>query len=152
MDEERRTLFSFSGYQGDQDVLCEVWGNSFHLQRRRFWRTDFAHNFYGELQPEAGGTRIQGRFQMAAFAQFFMWVWLSGAVLIGGAVFVSSLSAFLTSGQGADEEWRGLIAPPALLLFGIVFFGCGHLSRRDDETFILEHLQNVLSARIDMPA
>jgi len=151
MDEERWTLFSFSGYQGGQAVLGDVWGNSFHLRKQRFWRNDFAPNFYGEFQPEAGGTRIEGRFQMPAFVQFFMWVWLGSAVLIGGAVFVSSLSDFLTSGQGADEEWSGLIAPPALLLFGIVLFGFGHLSGRDDKTFILEHLQNALSARIDVP-
>jgi hypothetical protein len=50
-----------------------------------------------------------------------------------------------------DDAWTGLIVPPALLLFGIVLLGFGRMLGRDDETFILEHIQNILSARIDVP-
>jgi hypothetical protein len=50
-----------------------------------------------------------------------------------------------------DDAWTGLIVPPALLLFGIVLLGFGRLLGRDDEAFILDHLQNTLSAQIDVP-
>jgi hypothetical protein len=152
MDEERRTPFSFSGYSGDQPILGEVWGSSFRLHIQRSGRNDFAPNFYGEFQPEAGGTRIEVRFRLAAFVQMFMCFWLGGVVLIGGAVFVSSLFDYLTGGHKmTDDAWTGLIVPPALLLFGIVLLGFGRMLGRDDETFILEHIQNILSARIDVP-
>lgn len=153
MDEERRTLFSFSGYKGDRDVLGEVWGNSFHLQkRRRFSRNDFAPNFYGELQPEAGGTRIEGRFQMADWVQFFMWFWLGGVVLIGGAMFVACVSDVMAGSHlVTGDAWIGIIVPPSMLLFGIVLPRFGRMLGRGDEAFILDHLQNTLSARIDVP-
>jgi|SRR5215831_488464 len=152
MDEERRTILSFSGYKGDKDVLGAVWGNSFHLEKRRLWRNDFAPSFYGKLQPEASGTRIEGRFDLADWVRFFMWFWLGGVVLIGGAVFVSSLFDYMAGGHKMTDDARiGLIVPPAMLLFGIALPRFGRLLGRDDETFILGHLQNTLSARIDVP-
>ena len=150
IDEERRTLFSFSGYKGDQPVLGEVLGNKFRLQKRRYWRNDFAPRFYGELQPEPGGTRIEGRFDLAEWARFFMWFWLGAVILIGGAVFVSSLSDVMTgSHRMTGNVWVGVIVPPAMVLFGIALPRFGRLLGRGEETFILEFLQNTLAARID---
>jgi hypothetical protein len=65
MDDKRRALFSLSGYKGDQPVLGEIVGNTFHLQKRRYWRNDFAPHFYGEIQSDPRGTRIVGRFDLA---------------------------------------------------------------------------------------
>jgi hypothetical protein len=62
MDEERRTLFSMSSYQGDRPVLGNVDGNTFRLQKRRFSRNDFAGRFYARFEAEVGGTRIEGYF------------------------------------------------------------------------------------------
>jgi len=152
MDEEQRTIFSFSGYKGEKDVLGAVWGNSFHVQKRRYWRNDFALNFYGELQPEASGTRIEGRFDLADWVRLFMWFWLGGVVLIGGAIFVATLSEIIAGSQlETGDAAVSLIVPPAMLLFGIVLPRLGRLLGRSDETFILDHLQNTLSARIDVP-
>jgi hypothetical protein len=91
MDNERRTLFSLSGYKGDQPVLGEVVGNTFRLQKRRYWRNDFAPHFYGEIQSDPAGTRVEGRFDLADWVRLFMWFWLGGVVLIGGSTFLFSL-------------------------------------------------------------
>src|ERR1700686_3413487 len=96
IDEERRTLFSFSGYKGDQLVLGEVLGNKFRLQKRRYWRNDFAPYFYGEVQPEPGGTRIEGRFGLSEWVRIFMRFWLGAVVLIGGSIFAFSVSDVMT--------------------------------------------------------
>jgi hypothetical protein len=151
MDEERRALFSLSGYKGEQAVLGEIWGNSFHLQKRRYWRNDFAPHFYGEIQSDPAGTRIEGYFDLADRVRLFMWFWLGGVVLIGGAIFVASVSDVMAGSHlVTGDAWTGLIVPPAMLLFGIVLPRFGRLLGRDDETFILEYLQNTLSARIDV--
>jgi hypothetical protein len=153
MDEERRTLFSFSGYSGDQPILGEVWGSIFHLQKRRYWRNDFAPHFYGEIQSDPAGTRIEGRFDLADSVRLFMWFWLGGVVLIGGAIFMVCLSDVAAGSHLVSGDARvGLIVPPSMLLFGIVLPRVGRLLGRGDEAFILDHLQNILSARIEVPA
>jgi hypothetical protein len=67
IDEERRTLFSLSGYRGSRTVLGEVTENTFRLRKRRYRRNDFAPHFYGQFQQELGGSRIEGYFDVGHF-------------------------------------------------------------------------------------
>jgi hypothetical protein len=153
MDEERRTLFSFSGYKGDQPILGEVTADTFHMQKRRFYRNDFAPHFYGTMHPGPGGTRIEGRFDLSTWVRAFMWFWLGGVVLIGGTIFVFSLTDVVTGSHHITGDVRvGLIVPPAMVLFGIALPKFGRLLGRSEETYILQHLQTVLNARIEEPA
>jgi hypothetical protein len=62
IDPEQRTLFSLSGYKGDRPVLGEVRENTFRLQKRRYSGNDFAGQFYGTIEAETAGSRIQGYF------------------------------------------------------------------------------------------
>jgi hypothetical protein len=87
IDEERRTLFALSGYRGSCPVLGEVTESTFRVQKRRYWRNDFAPHLYGEFQPEAGGSRIEAHFDMSRWVKTFMRIWLAGVVLLGGADF-----------------------------------------------------------------
>ncbi|MGA8452257.1 MAG: hypothetical protein WB707_18660, partial [Candidatus Acidiferrales bacterium] len=121
IDLERRTLFSMSGYKGDRSVLGEVFGQTFRIQRRRYWRNDFAPHFYGTFHWETGGTRIEGHFDVATWVKFFMRFWLGFVAVVGGAMFVLSLLN-MTSGSHfiTGDLWVGIIVPPALLLFGLV--------------------------------
>jgi len=49
------------------------------------------------------------------------------------------------------DAWIGIIVPPSMLLFGIVLPRFGRMFGRGDEAFILDHLQNTISNRIDVP-
>jgi hypothetical protein len=152
MDEER-WAFSLSGHKGDQPILGEVTGDTFHMQKRRFYRNDFAPHFYGTIQSSPGGTRIEGRFDLSTSVRGFMWFWLGGVVLMGGTIFVLSLLDVLTGSRHITGDVRvGLIVPPAMLLFGIALPRFGRLLGRSEETHLLEHLQTVLNARIEEPA
>src|SRR5262249_7800059 len=95
MDEERRALFSLSGFQGEQDVIGSVHGNNIHMQKRRYWRNDFAPHFYGVLQPDPSGTRIEGHFDTSEWVRTFMRVWLLGVGVFGGIFFVVCLRDIL---------------------------------------------------------
>jgi hypothetical protein len=153
VDEERRTLFSLSGFCGSCSVLGEVKESTFRLQRRRYWRNDFAPHLYGRFQPEAGGTRIEAHFDVSRWVRTFMKIWLVGAVLLGAPIFVLSALDLLTGSHHTTGDIRvGLIVPPALILWGFVLPGLGRLFGRGDERFLLEFVQQTLAARIDEAA
>jgi hypothetical protein len=148
MDEEQRTLFSLSGYKGDKPVLGVVARSSFRLQKRRYWRNDFAPHFYGQMMPEPGGTRIEGHFDLSEWVKVFMWVWLGGVAVLGIPMFIVTLIKVL-NGTQTESDLVGLIAPPAMIVFGFVLPRIGQLLGKGEEAFILQHLQNVLYAHID---
>jgi hypothetical protein len=155
IDEERRTLFSLSGYKGDRPVLGEVKENAFRLQKRTSWRNDwlfqldFAPHFYGQFRPEAGGTRVEGYFALSRWVTYFG-VCLAGVGLFGGGIFGLSFRNLTTGGEATSGlAWVGLVYASILILFGILLPQIGRIIGRSDERFILEHLQHALVARVE---
>jgi hypothetical protein len=150
IDPERRTLFSLSGYKGDRPLLGEVRENTFRLQKRRYSRNDYAGQFYGTIEGETGGSRIQGYFDAPRWAKYFMCFWLAGAVLCGAPIFVLTLLDVLTgSHHTAGDTWVGLVVPPSLILFGTVLPKVGRVFGRGDRKFMLEFLQQTVAARVE---
>jgi hypothetical protein len=150
IDEERRTFFSLSGYRGSCSVLGEVTESTFRLQRRRYWRNDFAPHLYGQFQPEAGGSRIEAHFDVSRWVKTFMKIWLVGAVLLGAPIFVlCALDAITGSHHTTGDVRVGLIVPPALILWGFVLPKLGRMFGVGDERFLLEFVQQTLAARIE---
>ena len=150
IDEERNTLFSMSGYQGDRPVLGKVDGNTFILLKWKDSRNDFAGRFYERFEPEVGGTRIEGHFDSPPWAKWFMRIWLAGA-LLGSPVFVMTVIDIVRgTHQMGDGRWIGLIVPPAMVLFGIILPKLGRLLGKRDEQYILDHVRNTLAARSEV--
>jgi len=150
IDSEQRTLFSFSGYKGDRPVLGEVRENTFRLQKRRYSRNDFAGQFYGTVVSETAGSRIEGYFDAARWARYFMRFWLAFAIFCGAPIFVLTLLDVLTGSQHTTgDTWVGLVVPPALILFGTVLPKVGRAFGRGDRKFLLEFLQQTVAARVD---
>src|ERR1700704_1476726 len=77
IDEERWTPFSLSGCQGNGPLLGEVGENTFRVQKRKYYRNDFAGQLYGRFAPAPGGTRIEGYFDAPRWARYFMRGWLA---------------------------------------------------------------------------
>jgi len=150
IDEERWTLFSLSGYRGSCPVLGEVRENTFRLQKRRYWRNDFAPHFYGEFQQEPGGSRIEGYFDLSRWTRTFMRLWLIGVALLGGTMFVLCLIDLTTGSHHTSGDARvGLTVPPAMILFGLLLPRIGRLFGRGEQRFLLEFLQHTLAARLE---
>ena len=81
-----------------------------------------------------------------------MWVWLAGAVLIGTPIFVETVMDITTgSHHMSGFRWVGLVVPPVLVFFGTVVPKLGRLLGKKDERFILEHVRNMLAARVEEP-
>jgi hypothetical protein len=152
IDEQRWTPFSLSGYKGNLPLLGEVGENTFKILKRTYYRNDFAGHLYAQFAPEPGGTRIDGYFDYPPWARYFMWIWLAFAVLVGTPMFVGTLSDVVrNSPYTSGDKWVGLIVPPVLVLFGTVLPKFGRLLGKRDERFMLEHIQNILAARIEEP-
>jgi hypothetical protein len=152
MDPERRTIFSLSGYRGSKPLIGWIEGNQFCLHKRRYWRNDFAPQFYGDLLPQARGTLIEGYFDVPRWTKVFMRIWLGGVLLLGGPFFVRSLLDLLRGRGYVEGDLRaGLLAPSCMVLFGILLPKLGLWLGRHEEQFILEFLQSTLVAGIANP-
>lgn len=150
IDEERRTLFSLSGYRGSCNILGEVTGNTFRLQKRRYWRNDFAPHLFGQFQPEVGGSRIEAHFDVSRWTRNFMRFWLVGVALLGGPIFVLCVIDLTTGSHHTTGDARvGLIVPLALVFWGFLLPKIGRLFGRGDERFLLEFVQRTLTARLE---
>ena len=152
IDEERWTLFSLSGYQGNRPLLGKVGESTFRVQKRKYYRNDFAGQFYGRFVPEPGGTRIEGYFDAPRWARYFMRIWLTFTVLMGTPSFVRTvIDVVAGSHHMSGDQWVGLVVPSVLVLFGIVLPKVGRLLGKNNERFILEHVQKTVAARIEGP-
>ena len=152
MDEQSWTPFSLSGYEGNLPFLGEVSDNTFTVQKRKYYRNDFAGRFYARFVPEPGGTKIEGYFDAPRWAKYFVRIWLALAVLGGAPIFVGTLrDRVLGSHYMSGDDWVGLTVPLVLMLFGTVLPKLGRLLGKRDERFMLKHIQNTLTAQIEEP-
>ena len=150
IDPEHRTVFSLSGYEGDRPILGEVCMNTFRLQKRRISRNDFAGHFYGTIEPEPGGTRIEGYFAAPRWARYFMRIWIAFAVICGVPIFVSSLRDALTNQRElGDDLWVGLVVPPLPILVGTLLPRVTQRFGRGDRRTIIEFVRQIAAAKVD---
>jgi hypothetical protein len=152
IDPDQWTLLSMSGYKGTKPIIGAVGESGFWLQKRRYTRNDFAGRFFARFDAEPGGTRIEGYFDCPSWARWFMRIWFGMAILIGTPMFIGTLWSITTRGYNAAEnDWLGVVVPPALVLYGIFVPKLGRLLGKSDERLILEHLQTTLAARLKSP-
>jgi hypothetical protein len=140
-------LFVF--FSGDNPVTGKFSGNRFRLNRKRYFvNNGFARMFYGRYEPEAGGIRIEGRFDVYPFAKWFMRVWLGFAVLIS-VLSYSELLKDLASGARSFSDLSPLhLIPLGFVLYGILFPRLGQWMSRGSEQFILDYLEDNLTAHM----
>ena len=153
IDQEQWTPFLLSGFRGERPLLGEVGEDTFRLRKRRYYRNDFARQFYARIMPEQGGTRIEAYFDTPRVTRYFMRVWLAGAVLIGTPIFImTALDVSAGSHNMTGDLWVGLVVPPALILWGTFLPRIGWLFSRSEERFILQYVQGTLVARVEDPS
>jgi len=149
-DEQHRTLLSFSGYRGSKPILSRIEGYNFQLQKRRYYRNDFAPNFYGTITPWGSGARIEGYFGPPRWSAIFIRIWLGCVIVIWSVAFIASMRT------GRQPYHRG-DAYVALLVLAVMVFFAWFLPRfgdwlgRNEKTFILQFLETTLAARREPP-
>jgi hypothetical protein len=147
IDAWHRTPLSFSGFEGSKPVIGWINGYEFRLRKRRYYNNGFAPEFYGYLKANGRGTVVEGYFDMARVTKAFMRIWLAGVILIGAAVFFSTSRDLIRGASHASDGFLiGLLVPPAMVLFGVLFPKFGLWLGRNEEKYILEFLQTTLIA------
>ena len=146
IDEARFALLSWSGYADSKDVVGSVKGHAFRLQKRRYYRNDFAPYFYGRFLSQEGGTRIEGYFDFGRFTKIFWSIWMTVVILFAAIALI-----FWLSGETSipSSDWWAALVLPGLIMFGIILPKFGRWLGRNEETFILEFLQRIFVGRID---
>jgi len=151
IDTPRRTLFSLSGYRGSRPILGKIEGDKIQLEKRRYYRNSFAPYFYATLSEQNHGTRIEGYFDSPPFVKIFMRIWLAFAVAIGIPIFIRSSKDFLVGTQNVGgDAFVGILVPLVMIVFGILLPKIGRWFARSEEGFILNFLQQILPARLDI--
>lgn len=133
--------------QGRNGLRGVVEDHSFRVSKRGDRDNSFAAQFYGELEPEADGTRVVGHFEFPRWIHFMMWAWFAVAVVFGIPVLVLTIAEILKGARPlSGNVWVGLIVPPGLLLYAALLPAIGRYLRRGDERFILYFLEAKLAA------
>lgn len=151
-DEQRRTLFSLSGYRGKNPVLSRIQGNKIQLQKRRYYRNDFAPNFYGSIQSWGSAARIEGYFGPPRWSVIFLRGWLGAAMLFTLPVALVSLRQ-MPKGSFDASLALGVGMPLVFLLFAFALPRFGDWLGRNEKKFLLEFLETTLAAkRVESPS
>ncbi|TMQ54627.1 MAG: hypothetical protein E6K74_05470 [Candidatus Eisenbacteria bacterium] len=108
-----RLAFSWSGHAGSKPILGKFSETGFRLQKRRYYRNEFAPFFYGRFVSAYRGTVIEGEFRMHPFVRAFIVIWFSFLVAFGVALVMfgrwlgrgeeRAIAAFLKSTFEANE-------------------------------------------------
>jgi len=149
IDPEHWVVFSLSGYEGTRPILGEVDRSTFRLQKRRISRNNFSGHFYGKIEPESGGARVEGYFAAPRWARYFMRLWVAFAVICGVPLFVSTLRDVNAAGGKIGDLWVGLIVPPVLVFVGTVLPRITQRFGRGDRRMMIEFVQQVGFAKVD---
>jgi hypothetical protein len=150
-DEQRRTLFSLSGYQGKNPVLSRIDGDNIQLQKRRYYRNDFAPNFFGTIQPWGSSSRIAGYFGPPRWTVIFMRIWVGAAVLFTLPFTFVCLGKVLAANP-EPEYYLGFLIPLVFVAFAMFLPRFGDWIGRNEKSFLLQFLETTLAAkREDLP-
>jgi hypothetical protein len=129
--DEERFAFSLSGHAGDKPFLLRRDGNSFRVQKRRFYRNSFHPYLFARVEPTAYGSRITGHFSISGGTKTFMMLWFLGVGLFGGMMIIKLVSDYL-NGKISGNEALWAFHPIGMLVFGFLLIVIGKLLSRNE--------------------
>jgi len=144
VDEERRALFSWSGYEGELPMLGRIQSDSIRIRKRIFYHNGFARQFYGRLIAESGGTRIEGYFAGSMFTKCFLALWWGFYAWSAGSFAITAVRR-LATGSGYEIDKTGILILTAMGAGTFLIIAVGRLLSRPGEKFILEELREILA-------
>jgi hypothetical protein len=138
--------------RGTKPVQGTVRDTAVCLRKRMYNRNALQCWLSGKLTEENGHTRLHCAVGMHPLFRVFLEMWVSGVVVISGAVLIKNLRLWL-DGQGplSANEWLALGVPLVMLGFGLLLLLFGDKLSTDEPTFLLEFLEHTIAAREEEP-
>lgn len=142
IDTERSAIFSLAR---SRPVVGRVTDSFLRLRRRIGYRNSFQSFLTATMRPEAGGTLISGTVAMHPFVRVFMFMWLGGVLLLGGTMFIATVSSMVIGSDSHHQNaWMGVVIPPAMLAFGFGLMCFGRYLAREEARFLTDFLIRTL--------
>ena len=138
-----RLAFSWSGHAGSKPILGKFSETGFRLQKRRYYRNEFAPFFYGRFVSAYRGTVIEGEFRMRPFVRAFIVIWFSFLVFYLAIALIQ-----LAMGRPGVQEDRVplLLVPLCMMAFGVALVMFGRWLGRGEERAIVAFLKSTFEA------
>lgn len=147
MDSERSALFSDALQFGSRPVAGRVDACSIKLRKRIRYRNAFQSFLTAKMHPEGSGTIVSGEFAMQPFMRVILRIWSGSVILIGGAFFVATVSAYLfSSTPRGDNAWIIAVVPLGMIVSGFAIVRFGRYLARNEARFITDFLIHALNA------
>ena len=128
---------------GSRPVLGRVSGRSVRLRKRIGYRNSFQTFLTGSLEERDGSTVFRGQAGVHPLVTGFMAVWFGLLILLGGAAFVAGVGGLL----GGRGHVLGVIVPAVGLAFGVGLVWFGRWLARNEESFLVAFVAEVIAAR-----
>ncbi len=139
---------SFCSFLSSKKVVGRITKKTISIRKKIRYKNSFQTVLRASIETSGEGTKLVVSCGLDPFVKIFLLVWLSGAVVIGGAIFIITLSSLFINKSPIDiGTIMGIIFPPGIVFFGValLFFG-KHLST-GDLNFLIEFLTDLLDAK-----
>jgi hypothetical protein len=136
----------FPSMFGAKPLVGRVTDFTLRLRKQTFYANSFQTRYFATLQPAPGGTIISGSFGMHPFVRAFLVFWF-GVLVVVEAILLLVAVGVISLGKDSNL-WVGLIVPPVMAAFGLLWIFVGRFMARDEQRFLTDFLIKTLDARV----
>jgi len=139
---------SFFPYFSLKPVAGRVSKTSISIRKNINYVNSFQTVLRGSLRPKGSGTEIEAKVGLHPFVKTFMFIWFGGLFIIGGMIFLVTLSSLFIKNSSIDiGTIMGILMPPGMAIFGIALLKFGKHLARKESAFLKGFLFNLLDAK-----
>lgn len=137
---------SFFPYFSSKQVAGRVSNDSISIRKRIHYRNSFQTVLRALLKPSGNSTKLFVNIGLHPFVKTFIFIWFGFLILIGGFIFIISLSSLAKNTSADIGTIMGILIPFGMAVFGIALLKyCKYLAR-DEPAFLKAFLINLLDA------
>lgn len=138
---------SFFPYFPSEEVVGKISKHSFSLKRRLSYSNLFQTVMQGSLKPSINGTNIILTLGLHPFVKIFMCVCFGGLIIIECVILIKMLTSFFTGNFALNRDSiAGVLFPPGMAVFMLVFIIFGKDLAHDDSKLLKEFLVELIDA------
>jgi hypothetical protein len=139
---------SFFLHFSSKQVAGKVSKELISIRKRINYGNSFQTVLKASLKPSENGTELLFTIGLHPFVKIFMSIWFGGLFVIGGLIFIITLSSLFEKNASADSGMiMGILIPPGMAIFGIALLKFGRYLARNESAFLKTFLVHLLDAK-----